>query len=388
MNRSLAGVSTRIFAGWAALLLSASAWAINDCELNGEAINTNNGAATRGKTGLLRCKDRNSGLLQREQELRDGEYIGLVRFYKDGKLSGEHSVNARGNRHGRAREFAPDGQVLVDSQYDNGSTVGVERRYHPNGQIRSIAFYAQPGGQKASAEFNDRGQLKSLQCAEQPVMAPAFDDAARCGFGAASQLDLFRENGQLAARARYESGKRVHYQTLYENGTVSAEEQRLGDRRVERRFYPDGVKRQETESRLLERGARRERELEYSAKGTLIRERRWDERDLIQDHEYYLNGQPKRKSEYSTTSNQRIAEVSEFFDNGKPSSVGRYQTSNRMGSIPVGTHRQFHIDGKLIAESIYDDKGRISRERGFDEDGKVIRDDEVFEDGSRKAYSR
>ena len=64
----------------AALALSSSAaQAVQDCEFNGQHINTNNGAETAGKTGMVRCKDRDSGKTEREYELRDGKSIGLSR---------------------------------------------------------------------------------------------------------------------------------------------------------------------------------------------------------------------------------------------------------------------------------------------------------------------
>ena len=45
-------------------------------------------------------------------------------------------------------------------------------------------------------------------------------------------------------------------------------------------------------------------------------------------------------------------------------------------------------DGRLHAESVYDDRGRVTRERELDAAGQVVRDDEVFEDGSRKAFGK
>ena len=82
------------------LLLSVSQLvgiAVQDCELNGTSVNPANGSTTEGKTGIMRCKDRDSGLLVREQELRVGAFVGLVRHFKDGVLSKEFSVNAKGN---------------------------------------------------------------------------------------------------------------------------------------------------------------------------------------------------------------------------------------------------------------------------------------------------
>jgi hypothetical protein len=51
--------------------------AIVRCELGGKGVNPNNGNETAGLTGILRCKDEDSGKLQREQELRNGKNIGL-----------------------------------------------------------------------------------------------------------------------------------------------------------------------------------------------------------------------------------------------------------------------------------------------------------------------
>jgi len=41
-----------------------------------------------------------------------------------------------------------------------------------------------------------------------------------------------------------------------------------------------------------------------------------------------------------------------------------------------------------VAESTFDARGRVTRERTWGDDGLLQRDDEVFEDGSRKAYAR
>ena len=148
-------MSARGFVARAAVLLlalsGAAAHAVQDCDLNGERVNPANGNTTQGKTGVMRCQDRDSGELQREQELRNGVFMGAVRYYDRGKLAKEHSVNAKGNLHGRAREFDPDGQVLREATYDDGHELGLVRSFHPNGQLRRVAFYVDPGGERASA---------------------------------------------------------------------------------------------------------------------------------------------------------------------------------------------------------------------------------------------
>ena len=54
-----------------------SAEAIIRCELNGKPINISNGAETAGPSGLMRCREEDTGHLQREQELRDVKFVGL-----------------------------------------------------------------------------------------------------------------------------------------------------------------------------------------------------------------------------------------------------------------------------------------------------------------------
>lgn len=140
-------------------LCVSTAHAVQDCELNGVGVNPANGNTTAGKTGLMRCKDRDSGVVQREQELKSGVFMGLVRFYEQGRLVKEHSVNAKGNMDGRAREFAPSGQLVREATYDDGHTVGLVRSFYPTGQLRRASFHEEPGGERASAEFTERGQL-------------------------------------------------------------------------------------------------------------------------------------------------------------------------------------------------------------------------------------
>src|SRR5687768_13935126 len=139
-----------------AALFHPAAQAVQDCELNGQHVNPANGHTTAGKTGLMRCKDRDSGELMREQQLQNGAFMGLVRFYEHGKLVKEHSVNARGNMEGPAREFSPaTGRVLREAVYDDGHETGLSRSFHPGGQLRRATFYAEPG-ERAYAEFTDR----------------------------------------------------------------------------------------------------------------------------------------------------------------------------------------------------------------------------------------
>lgn len=379
-------------AGLAAALLALlpfTAQAVQDCELNGQHVNPANGHTTAGKTGLMRCKDRDSGELMREQQIQNGVFMGLVRHYGKGRLVKEHSVNANGNMQGRAREFSPTGQVLREAMYENGHETGLTRSFHPGGQVRRLAFYAEPG-ERASAEFTERGQLSALRCGDKPMLAPAVDDVRLCGFvNGPSQVELFDSKGILRSRLAYAAGKRVRSEELYDNGKPSVQDEINGNLRTERRWSSEGVKRREVVFLLVERGAIRQREQEFSEKGTLVRDQRWNAAGEPQsDESYYLNGQPRSKARYGTAGDARQVEITEFHDNGQRAALGRFLLVDRVRRIPVGTHQRFGDKATLMAESVYDDKGRVTRERTWDADGKPERDDEVFEDGSRKAYAR
>ncbi len=383
--------SPRVAALAAALLLcGTAAQAVQDCELNGQGVNPANGSTTAGKTGLMRCKDRDSGVLVREQQIQNGAFMGIVRYYDKGKLTKEHSVNARGNMEGQAREFSPTGQVLRDAIYDDGRETGLVRSFHADGKLRRATFYAEQGGEKASVEFSERGQLSALRCADKSVLSPAVDDARLCGFiSGPSQVELFDGKGQLRTRLSFKDGKRVRSEELYDNGKPASQDEVSGNQRTERRFSSEGIKRREVVSLLVDRGAIRQREQEFSEKGSLVREQRWNAAgEPVSDESYYLNGQPKTKTSYGVGGDARLLEAVEFHDNGQRAAAGRYTAIDRYRRTPVGTHQRFDDKGMLMAESVYDDKGRVTRERTWDASGKPERDDEVFEDGSRKAYAK
>ena len=86
--------------------IAGPAHAIQTCELGGQPVDSTNGAATAGKTGLMRCRDADTGAVLREQELRDGRFMGIVRHFKDGQVEREFSVNEKGNRDGLARGWS------------------------------------------------------------------------------------------------------------------------------------------------------------------------------------------------------------------------------------------------------------------------------------------
>lgn len=391
-----------------ALALVSCAHAILTCELNGQPVNPNNGAETAGKTGLMRCKDVDTGQPQREQELQNGRYLGLVRTFEAGQVAREHQVDERGNRDGTAREWNVDRtsgrRTLVrEGSNRHGESVGTGRTWNPAGQLARLTSYDDATHrEQAAVEFTPDGRLAELRCAARPVFGDDFDDRTACGHaGTASTVVLYADGGRPRMRLLVERGERRRSETLWDNGAVRELREVTASGLVERRFAADGTKRREavwTDLPTLSPAARPARiqtlEQEFHESGRLTSERRWRlaGRDGVLESEssWYLNGQPKERTEYAEADGPRVRRETRFHDNGKRAFDGswtaepsRFERSGR--DRPTGTHATFDIRGVLRGEQVYDARGRLAREREFDADGTLMRDDEVFEDGSRKS---
>ena len=371
------------------LLFSLAAFAVQDCELNGAHVNPANGNTTEGKTGIMRCKDRDSGQLVREEELRGGRFVGLVRYYKDGRLEREYSVNERHNQDGRSREFYADGRVAREAVYRDGRVVGASRSWYANGLLKRVAVVDDDGRERALAEFTERGQLRELRCGERPVLKPDFDDAAACGHsaGVPAERDLFTDKGIRRGRVTHQAGRQVMAASYWDNGQLREQRDTGADAVVERSWSANGVLRSEVRWRLAGQERERELEREYHDGGSLVRERRWQGGELAAERTWYLNGQPKTVWRFASAEGRRSCQVSEFHDNGKPMREGTFLARNGRPDRPIGAHRQFEADGQLRFEREYDDGGRLTREREYGAQGRLVRDDAVFEDGSRRAYA-
>jgi antitoxin component YwqK of YwqJK toxin-antitoxin module len=364
-------------------LANASHAQIMDCDIGGQSVNPNHGGTTAGKTGLMRCVDRQTRELLREEELRDGRFVGVKRWYEKGQLRREYSVNEKGNRDGRSREWNAQG-VLVREGFDaNSASVGLHREWFDSGKPMSIGHWGEAGGERRSEaasrfNLNRDGQLTDLRCGREPRLD---DEAKLCGHQGKPQVtELFTDRGYIASRVTYERGQLLRHESYWDDGKLRFSEESNSERRVARQFSRDGVLRKQTERR----NGQRVLEQDYSERGTLVAEKRWAANGALErEDEWYLNGQPKRSIVYSADSS-RIERS--FHDNGKPSWEARYVLQDRGRGVPSGAHKTFDESGRLRVETIYDDKGWVTRERSWDDAGRVQRDDEVFEDGSRKAY--
>lgn len=395
--------ASRLALALAVASFAAPAFAIQVCELNGQSVNPSNGYTTEGKTGLMRCREGEAGPIVREQELQQGKFMGVVRYFKDGAVEREHRVNERGNRDGLAREWvradAGGKSVLVrEETYRDGRTTGTARSWYPSGQLRRLSSHGDDDREQAVAEFTPQGQLADLRCAPRPVLGADFDDKTACGHaGAASNVTLYSAKGQPRARISFERGERRKSETLWESGSVRELQESTAAGGVERSFAADGTKRREVQW-VTVAGERPRRvttlDQEFHESGKLVRERRWRaaERgaDLISEASWYLNGQQKERTEFVTAEGKSLRRETRFHDNGKKAFEGAWRSEGGSGrnELATGTHQSFDAEGRLRTERIYDERGRIKRERELDERGTVVRDDEVFEDGSRKAVGR
>lgn len=372
-------------------LISNIALAVQDCELNGASVNPANGYTTEGKSGIMRCRDRDSGQLQREQELRQGKFVGVVRYFKDGRLEKEFSVNEQGNREGRSREYSTaTGKVIRDETLRNGSTIGLGRSYYAEGPLKRISVRDEGGKELAVAEFTERGQLRDLRCGEKPVLGKEVDEAALCGFGQRGKpalAILYNDRGDPRGRLTHLDGVRIGSESYWDNGKLRSQEETGADGgQIERSFGQDGVKRREIRWIKAERGRAKDYEQEFHDSGALTVERRWHGGELSVEKSFYLNGQPRSEMRYFKRDGSGSFELKEFHDNGKLAFEGRYVQEDRYRQLAVGDHRGYDAEGRQKWERSYDGKGRLTREKEFNDKGQMTRDDAVFEDGSRKAY--
>lgn len=292
----------------------------------------------------MRCLDRDSKQLVREQEVQNGEFFGLERFYEKGKLQRDYRTNAKGNKEGRAKTYA-DGVLVADEQYQSGSNLGLQKHYFESGTLKRLTFYEltkpiSPDSpfietrEQASISLNQNGKLRDVRCAKKPVIDfEKFNDQKLCGFQGEVQLELF-------------SGDRLEMRKTFLNGEVIAN-------------------------------------LSYWDNGKLRTESRWVNEELSLEKTWYLNGQPKTQLDYKGQAFTR----NDFHDNGALAFKGGY-SNTRSGARGVGEHQSFDGQGRLRLVRVYDDKGQVTREQEHNEAGTVVRDDALFEDGSRKAFSK
>lgn len=387
-------------ASWAvAVVLSVgatTAYAVEDCEFNGKSINTSNGADTAGKTGLVRCKDRDTGQMAREYELRDGQSVGLSRYFQNGKLAKEFTRTANGPHTGLEREWSANGQLVLEFTNVNGSARGLRRQWFDDGTPRRVEWIAETERDGAAVEYRANGQLAGLRCGPQSLLTPHVDDVKLCGFSGPSTVNLYSSTGTVRSTTLWRNGVAQKTTRFYSDGKPELEEELQGTQKRETFYANNGSKRRE---KLWDASGRPQlllRDAEFHASGTLTLERIYlvaeaDGRKrsrLTNESRFYLNGQPQSKDVFTLDGSTELRDSQRFTDQGLLSRQGRYVIDGRYAERPVGTHQSLFANGKPAQEDTYDAKGTLARQKVWDESGKLLSDDALFEDGSRKAYAK
>lgn len=365
--------------------------AIIRCEFNGKPVNPSNGAETAGLTGLLRCRDENTGQLQREQELKDGKYLGKERFFdREGKLLRERSVNERGNSQGRVAEFWPNGQLKREEFAENGSTVGAVRRFDANGRPERLSFHT--GGQEQFViEYNAAGQPTRLQCPRTSVLP---EDRKPCGFEGAVDTPLFTSAGAKTGQVRYDQGRLLLSTEWTGEGLVAQQMLFEEGRRVHRSFFTEGGKSVLREERIF---LPDEQRFLRDTRGPLHSLRRFGSSgQLTEQHSYadgrevllerwYLNGAARERSTMTGTGEAARIQRELRDDEGR---LTRKETLTEQQQR-TGVQQLFYPNGRLAQEDRYtapDARGRTRLEarKQWDDSGKLLADDTILEDGSRQ----
>lgn len=379
-------------------LFSPLSFAIEDCSLNGESVSMYNGATTAGKTGIIQCKDRETGKLSREREIKAGKIYGLSRQYRDGILVLEFRDEENGQRHGLTREYASNGKLIKEETEDHGKRKGLQREWTAEGKLKKLELIGNSEAESASIRWNADGSINSLRCANKPILAPHVDDANLCGFKAKpSKLTYFNDNGQKRATETLLAGiVQESTQFDYNSGKVRSTSELKNNELTETSYGDNGNKRYQVVFNMAEKSRAFIRKTEFHENGSLIKEQKFTmlEQDgrrrnvLVEETQFYLNGQTSVQDRYRYDEKYPILETKSFSDKGKLIDTTSYVLESSYRRRAIGIHQHFFENGNLAHEYHYDAAGKIYRQKSWNEQGALINDDEVFEDGSRKAYRK
>ena len=362
--------------------------AIVRCELGGKSVNPNNGNETASLTGMMRCKDEDSGKLHREQELRNGKYVGLERFYdRNGSIIKERTINERGNTQGLEKTFWPNGQVKSEETADNGQAQGVARQFNETGKLRRLSFM-QDRREILEIGFNADGSYAELRCHTSSVLP---EDRKPCGFEGKTDTKIFDQNSKQRALQTWEQGKLLASVGYRDTGEVESDMRFEQGRRVHKRFHD--AKNQLREERIFEASDHLLRASQgallsikqWAASGQMVLHTRYAEGKANLTERWYLNGALKEKVAVTGSANTTRTLRENYSDEGKITSRETLNADNQV----VGLRQTYFSNGNIMREDTYNEpdgrgRTRLTKRKEWDDSGKVTADDEILEDGSRK----
>ena len=359
--------------------------------MNGKPVNPSNGAETAGLTGLLRCREEDTGKLQREQELQNGKYLGLQRHYdREGRLQRERRVNERGNSQGRVAEFWPNGQLRREEFAENGRTQGPVRSFTEQGKLERLSFHAD-GRERFSVEYNAAGQPTRLMCPAANVLP---EDRKPCGFGGAAETVLYTASGAKAAQVRYDQGRLLASTEWNADGLPAVQMLFENGRRVHRRYSSENGKAVLREERIYEAAADRPlasrsgalaQTRQWGASGQLVEQRTYAAGRETLVERWYLNGAQRERTTLVAEGPAARILRELYRDDGRIARRERLTADER----PTGVQQYFHDNGRIAMEEDYgepDARGRTRPQtrKEWDESGRLLADDVLLEDGSRQ----
>lgn len=158
----------------------------------------------------------------------------------------------------------------------------------------------------------------------------------------------------------------------YSNGMLREQIEQTRTRRAERSFYPSGILRHERVWAMDGTTPIPERDVEFSAAGVLLRERRWAAGAPVVDLEFQANGQLISKKEYSGAGATRELQVQTFYSSGVLATEERYAVPPQGQPRPIGVQKRFSASGLPQSEQTYDEQGRLTQERLWSPSGELL----------------
>ncbi len=365
---------------WLAMgaVFCANAWAVQNCELNGESVSRANGHTTAGKSGVMRCTDDSGQVRRLDQTLRDGKYVGpVLMVLADGERR-EYSLNERGNRDGVVRTFDGKGTLRKEENLEDGSAVGVQKNFAEAGHLQELHFAA---GRRTvlTIGYLADGRLTELRCAAVTLVP---QDREVCGHvGRASEVTLYRAAGQPAGTVSYLQGQMQRLSVLDREGRLVRNEELKDGRRIKRVFYPSGQPRSEADFIERDPNSREGREgvaREWAESGQLTQETTWADGYEQRIQQWYLNGKQKARQQIRRDGRNQERTTESFWDSGLPAAVN----NERNGRL-LGWQKYFTEAGVLAVEDEHGERGVLLRRKSYDAQGVVVREERFLEDGSR-----
>ena len=355
----------------------------------------------RKQDGQVRCwKD---GEVVIDLRIDQGRKTGFV---TQRTMRGSRRVAYRDNKqHGEERTFE-NGKLTSLSFFENGDRVW-RKELRPDGRVASYTRRF-PGG-SAEITTKEDGRVTRLQC----VPAAKDDPEVRkpCGFDGPATTSIYDGTGKVSRVLTFKDGalqkERAGTSDYAARSEVSFKD---GKKQGEERHLRADGKLASTIS--WDKGVKEGKEISYADDGKkVVKEILWKGGEMVQLHEWYLNGNLKLEESYRGPKDKRVKEYwdsgktelegdlvlcethdygfvfrdwceegvqKSYFENGTPESEASFHLGKQQGPS-----KTWWENGKPASVEDWTD-GRPTKAKRWDKDGKLLSDDEFEADGSRK----